>query len=97
MKVDLWGHDFDHTFPGAQPVLWDVAGAIIQWRMRSNEATKFLGALRETGMSFEPHCLRFFLLAYVAFRIGMCSLADEPTGVLHYKGKADRLSRLALW
>ena len=83
-KADVWGHDFDHTLVGAQSILWDVAGAQIEW-LASGVATSQPVAT--------PIELSFYLSAYIAFRIGMCSLAGDGDGQSHYCDLAERLLR----
>jgi hypothetical protein len=78
LKVDPAGHDVDHTVVGEQPITWDVAGAMIEWRMEPEAARAFVRACERacaTELPFEQ--LAFHRLAYTAFRLGQATLALE--------------------
>lgn len=70
-KVDCAGHSFDHTAIGRQPLLWDVAGALVEWNLR-NGAEPLLRAAAVEGTP--PAVLAFYRRAYAAFRVGMCAM-----------------------
>ena len=85
LKTDSWGHDFDHSAIGAQTILWDIAGAVVEWRMTPAQITHLLQTLGGTGAP--PHHasnLRFHIAAYCAFRIGTASLAADCPALKHY-------------
>lgn len=75
MKVDAAGHDADHTVVGNQPVYWDVAGAMVEWRLDSAEI--LLCAIEERGIFLEPGALTFYCAAYAAFRTGQAFLCAQ--------------------
>lgn len=87
-KVDTIGHDCDHTLVGKQPVAWDVAGAMIEWRLDDAAAACLLQAYAAAG---GPHLdaatLHFYRLAYAALRAGQCALA----AAVHDPYEKDRL------
>jgi hypothetical protein len=62
LKTDVWGHQFDHTFPGPQPILWDIAGAIIEWQMPPDAIHPFLSPFPSVSslppLPFSPCLLR---------------------------------------
>jgi hypothetical protein len=86
VKTDVWGHDFDHTIVGEQSILWDIAGALLEWEMSSTVEAAFRQELQIAGLSWPEAALEFYKKAYVAFRLGtskMLGLADVhemPTG-----------------
>lgn len=80
LKTDCWGHRFDHTCIGGQSVLWDVAGAILEWHMNPNQASFFIDRLSDHGLAFPPEALTFYLLGYASFRIGLLSMTEEAAG-----------------
>jgi hypothetical protein len=88
LKTDIWGHDSDHTIVGPQPILWDIAGTIIEWNMNphSKLPTHF-----NRHVQIIPADLLFYLCAYSAFRMGMSSLASDPEGVAYYTERAESL------
>src|SRR5205807_4142207 len=54
LKFDCGGHESDHTIVGQQPVLWDVAGAIVEWDVRPSDRHVLLGkpSAPETALKF---------------------------------------------
>jgi hypothetical protein len=73
-KTDHYGHDMDHTAVGKQSVLWDVAGAIVEWRMSNESAAE---VLRASGAKACEPVLRFYCAAYSAFRLGMLATIQD--------------------
>ena len=79
-KTDSGGHDSDHTVIGRQPILWDVAGAVIEWSMDKRQVEKLNRALVDQGIGIDDRALRFYRAAYAAFRTGFVSLGLGQTG-----------------
>lgn len=69
LKTDCGGHFADHTIVGRQPVLWDVAGAIVEWRLDRRQSESLLARI-ELAASGES--IEFYQLAYCAFWAGFC-------------------------
>jgi len=71
-KADEDGPYGDHTVVGPQPVLWDIAGAIIEWNLTESCAA----ALLEQIPSAEKYnaALPFYCASYAAFRAGLLLL-----------------------
>jgi hypothetical protein len=67
-------HDTDHSIVGRQSLLWDVAGAIIEWKLNWPSAKKLISALRNQSIAFQPAALHFHLLAYAAFRLAQTQI-----------------------
>ena len=102
LKTDTWGHDFDHSIIGPQAIFWDIACAIVEWRMTPAQIPRFLQALGDAGQarsdfrdmqffSSLPNCasnLRFHIAAYCAFRIGTASLSPDAPALKHYSALA---------
>ncbi len=74
LKTDFFGHELDHTLVGRQSLLWDVAGALVEWDLSLGVAQPMLQPLREAGIRLNMPALRFYQMAYAAFRMGMTSL-----------------------
>lgn len=93
IKTDVWGHDSDHTIIGRQPILWDIAGAIIEWDI--NDIPLFLRAFEAMAPTERIHVrmedLSFFLLAHTAFQIGLCTFAHDSRRLAHYRAKAETI------
>ncbi|MGE5608134.1 MAG: hypothetical protein ACM359_02675, partial [Bacillota bacterium] len=74
VKVDPVGHTADHTLIGRQSLLWDVAGASVEWGLDDTTAAPLLRALPGSPSIPRP-ILIFYRLAYAAFRLGTCDLS----------------------
>lgn len=75
VKTDCGGHDCDHTLIGKQSVLWDLAGLVVEWDLRPTWVQQMLPMFSQRGLNSEPRRLRFYLMAYAAFRLGVMALA----------------------
>jgi hypothetical protein len=72
-KSDSFGHENDHTIVGRQSILWDVAGAVVEWNLNTQTAVPLLTAVQTGGVAIESDALHFYLVAYAAFRMGQMS------------------------
>lgn len=79
LKTDCEGHDADHTMVGRQSLLWDVAGAMIEWDLNSSNAAPLLAPIQTAGVEFTKEQLAFYQMAYAAFRMGLMALARSQT------------------
>jgi hypothetical protein len=78
VKVDSVGHDSDQTLVGSQPLAWDLAGAMVEWRLDAPASERLLRAFYAAGgQGIHAGDLQFYRLAYTAFRAGQCALAAE--------------------
>jgi hypothetical protein len=72
LKVDAAGHVHDHTAVGRQSLLWDVAGAAVEWRLEHNTACDLAFAV---GASRMPRVvIAYYCAAYAAFRAGLAHM-----------------------
>lgn len=75
IKVDCTGHSSDHTAVGRQPLVWDLAGTMVEWRLDDETARPLLKGFVDAGG--EPPALEtlaFYRAAYAAFRLGQCAI-----------------------
>jgi hypothetical protein len=79
-KSDTTGHMHDHTLVGKQSVLWDVAGAILEWDLNQTQAELLSRALLDRGIKVNSPALEFYKAAYLAFRIGFVSIGIAQAG-----------------
>ena len=49
LKLDATAHGDDHLFPGPVDVAWDLAGAIVEWRMSASARRIFLDGYRHAS------------------------------------------------
>jgi len=80
LKTDSFGHDQDHTLIGKQSVLWDIAGAIVEWELSGTQAELLSQVLSDCGVPVESPTLPFYTAAYLAFRIGFISFGMGQAG-----------------
>jgi hypothetical protein len=92
-KTDAAGHELDHTAVGSQSVLWDLASALIEWRLDESTAGPLLEAARQAGLTWGPAELEFYRMAYAAFRLGQCRMCAGSSG--HDPEEQARLERAA--
>ena len=77
VKTDNFGHDVDHTVIGRQPILWDIAGLMMEWSLDSTNRDLLITAMSQRGIEVKLEGLRFYCAAYAAFRMGQCVLCAE--------------------
>ncbi|HXA86658.1 MAG TPA: hypothetical protein VNZ47_16355 [Candidatus Dormibacteraeota bacterium] len=92
LKTDSGSHGDDHFFPGPTDIAWDLAGAIVEWRMNEEQTTEFLD--RYHGASGDDAWARIdgFIKAYAAFRSAYCLMAANA---MNGSGEQPRLQRAA--
>jgi hypothetical protein len=72
-KVDWFGNVFDHTIVGPQSILWDIAGAMIEWDVQGECEAALLEPLTSGGFETSPENLLIYSIAYCAFKMGQFS------------------------
>lgn len=78
LKTDSVGHDCDHTLVGKQAVVWDLAGAMVEWQLAEAAIRRLLNAFNAAGgASIDMTTLHFYRVAYLAFRLGQCTMAAQ--------------------
>ncbi|WP_437587425.1 hypothetical protein [Sorangium sp. So ce1000] len=89
VKVDACGHGDDHFLPGPTDIAWDLAGAIVEWRMPRGAQRAFLERYRRRSGDDPERRLPAYLLAYALLRLGHAAMAEAS---LADEGEALRLS-----
>ncbi|WP_437895482.1 hypothetical protein [Sorangium sp. So ce124] len=89
VKVDACGHGDDHFLPGPADIAWDLAGAIVEWRMPRGARRAFLDRYRRRSGDDPERRLPAYLLAYTLLRLGHAAMASAS---LPDEGEALRLS-----
>ena len=75
LKTDSGSHGDDHFFPGPTDIAWDLAGAIVEWKMNEEQTTEFLNIYhRASGDDAVPR-IDSFIKAYTVFRLAYCLMA----------------------
>lgn len=75
IKTDGESHGDDHFFPGPCDIAWDLAGAVVEWRMNADATDALLQ--RYTIRSGDDVRRRIppYIVAYAALRSAYCSMA----------------------
>jgi hypothetical protein len=76
-KTDSGSHGDDHFFPGPTDIAWDLAGAIVEWRMAPHQAMEFMERYRRASGDDAGGRIRDFVHAYAAFRWAYCTMAGN--------------------
>jgi hypothetical protein len=74
-KTDATDHGDDHFFPGPTDVAWDLAGAIVEWKLAGAARARLLWAYRSASGEDPARRLPDFVIAYAAFRARYCVIA----------------------
>jgi adenine/guanine phosphoribosyltransferase-like PRPP-binding protein len=82
LKTDSGSHGDDHFFPGPTDIAWDLAGAIVEWKLNEEQTTEFLNLYhRASGDDAVPR-IGSFIRAYTVFRLAYCLMAaNAMTGL----------------
>jgi hypothetical protein len=79
-KTDGHSHGDDHFLPGPSDVAWDLAGAIVEWRMSRDQRALFLAEYERHSGDRIQRRLPAFLAAYCALRVGEATYAADGCG-----------------
>jgi hypothetical protein len=74
IKLDAAGHTRDNTIVGLQHILWDIAGAVVELGLNSDDL------LRRTKLGAVSSHFPFYQLAYLAFWAGMARMSADILG-----------------
>jgi len=75
LKTDSGSHGDDHFFPGQTDIAWDLAGAIVEWKMNDEQRTEFLDRYHRTAKDDASARIDGFVKAYTVFRLAYCLMA----------------------
>src|SRR5207302_6890178 len=75
LKTDSGSHGDDHFFPGVTDIAWDLAGAIVEWKMEQDQAKIFLELYRQSSGDNVVPRITEFIKAYSVFRSAYCVMA----------------------
>jgi hypothetical protein len=106
IKSDALDHHAAHDLVGCQDLAWDIAGATIEFGLRTEECDRLCAvAEREAGQALVPKLIDFLKIAYLGFQLGSYVLAaranaHEPGEAMRLRAQAGRYSealRHSLW
>jgi hypothetical protein len=73
-KSDAIAHGDDHFFPGPTDIAWDLAGAVVEWRMGAEATERLLATYqRASGDDARPR-IGAWIRAYSVFRLAFASV-----------------------
>ncbi len=90
LKLDATSHGDDHFFPGPCDVAWDLAGAIVEWKMDPATSEEFLRQYAKLSRDAAARRIRNYLLAYAVFRMAWTHTA---AAAMNGSAEAMRLER----
>ena len=77
LKLDCGSHGDDHFFPGPCDIAWDIAGAIIEWRMGASAREVLLARYEKRSGDQLRSQLGAYELAYAVFRMAWSKMAAD--------------------
>jgi hypothetical protein len=75
LKTDSGSHGDDHFFPGPTDIAWDLAGAIVEWRMDDRQRSEFLALYHRAAGDDASARIDGYIKAYTVFRLAYCLMA----------------------
>ena len=94
LKTDSGSHGDDHFFPGPTDVAWDLAGAIVEWRMSEQQASDFLDLYRHASGDDASARIDGFIKAYAVFRSAYCMMAANAMSGSQEEARLDRAAAI---
>jgi hypothetical protein len=91
-KTDCGSHGDDHFYPGPTDIAWDLAGAIVEWRMSATQAAEFLHLYHRASGDDPFARINDFVRAYAVFRTAYCRMAANA---MQGTAEQERLERAA--
>lgn len=92
LKTDSGSHGDDHFYPGPTDIAWDLAGAIVEWRMNAEQSAEFLDVYRRASGDDATARIDDFIRAYAVFRCAYCMMAANA---MQGTAEQDRLEQAA--
>ena len=90
MKTDSGIHGDDHFLPGATDIAWDLAGAIIEWKMDARDAETFLEMYQRASGDDVHKRIDGYLKAYTVFRCAWCLMAANALQGSHEQERLEQ-------
>jgi hypothetical protein len=75
LKTDGTSHGDSHFFPGPCDIAWDIAGAIIEWRMSLQQRSRFISLYESHSGDRVRERVNSYAIAYIAFQAAYAKMA----------------------
>ncbi len=86
LKRDATGTDWDHCWTGPQAVLWDIAGAAVEWDMTAPALGLLVGELSSRfAIKARPLSLAFHRAGYCCLELARARHAGDEAGAHRYE------------
>jgi hypothetical protein len=81
LKLDGLDHHAAHDLIGCQDIAWDLAGAKVELGLAEQQGQELTASLEQRiGRTIPPDYLRAMELCYIAFQIGLWTMAQSRNG-----------------
>ncbi|MCL4492085.1 MAG: hypothetical protein M1510_09325 [Nitrospirae bacterium] len=81
VKMDGVDHHADQFFPGCQDIAWDIAGVLIEFSLDRKGQEYLVSRYGSSGNGSGVHeRLPFYVVAYLAYRLGYTTFAADELG-----------------
>ena len=77
LKLDASSHGDDHFYPGPTDIAWDLAGAIVEWRLYREASDLLISEYQRSSGDAVQERLPAYLIAYCAFGLGFTLSAAQ--------------------
>ncbi len=89
-KLDASDHGDNHFFPGPTDIAWDLAGAIVEWKLDSEAAELLVSEYRCKTNDAIRERLPNYLIAYACFRMAFAQSAANSTTASDERSRLQR-------
>lgn len=89
-KLDAADHGDNHFFPGPTDIAWDLAGAMVEWKLDSEAADVLMNEYRRVTDDAVNKRISNYLIAYSCFRMAFTQSAANSTTELNEKSRLQR-------
>ena len=77
LKFDAASHGDDHFYPGPCDIAWDIAGAVLEWKLHEEAMELLINEYVQISGDRIAHRLPSYLIAYSIFRLGFSTSARQ--------------------
>ena len=90
LKVDAASHGDDHFYPGPTDIAWDLAGAMVEWRLDRQWSELLVSEYTQVSDDRIDRRLPTYLLAYCVFRLAFSLSAGMSVSKIQERTRFER-------